>query len=493
MPCDDADLPSACEFACAWKRCCRVSRWGAGAAFAFICIVPFFPRIATAQEQNQERPQYELIRYEEDWGSLRDASRRTHFLDSLKYIPLGRRNDWYVTLGGETRHRYEYFNNPTWGLDPQDNNGYLLQRYMIHADLHLGERFRVFGQLKSNVENGRTGGPRPPDEDRLDVHQAFIETQPWAAGDGQRLSVRAGRQEISLGSSRLVGIREGPNVRQSFDGGRLKLEHSGWKIEALALRPVETNRGVFDDSPGHERSLWGVYANGSLPILPGNADLYYLGLDRKSHEFDQGTAREQRHSLGLRLFGNPEQWDYDYEAVWQFGAFGPSRIRAWTVASNTGYTWREFPLQPRVGLKADVASGDEEPFDQSLGTFNALFPKGAYFSEADLLGPYNLIDLHPSLTLNITETVTFTLDADFFWRHSTRDGIYDNPGNLLVSGKTSNARYTGAHTNIAVEWQATPQLKFEAHYLHFFPGRFLKEAGLNRPVNFVGVWVKYMF
>jgi len=57
------------------------------------------------------------------------------------------------------------------GPGPQDNNGYLLQRYMLHTDLHFGPNFRFFGQLKSGLENGRTGGPRPADEDKLLSHE----------------------------------------------------------------------------------------------------------------------------------------------------------------------------------------------------------------------------------------------------------------------------------------------------------------------------------
>src|SRR5438874_1430352 len=88
---------------------------------------------------------------------------------------------------------------------------------------------------------------------------------------------------------------------------------------------------------------------------------------------------------------------------------------------------RSAELRPRFGLKADIASGDRNLADQTLGTFNALFPKGAYFSEADLLGPYNLMDLHPSVELHLTKSLKLTPDADFFWRQSTHDGIYGIP------------------------------------------------------------------
>lgn len=427
---------------------------------------------------SEEAPEFKLIRYEEDWSGQKSRS--------LKYMPLGNSGS-YLTVGGETRQRYELFRNPVWGLEPSDGSGYLLQRYMIHADAHLGSRFRMFGQLKSGIETGRAGGPRPPDRDELDVHQAFIELKATGA-----VQLRAGRQEISLGSSRLVGIREGPNVRQSFDGFRFTAEMEAWKVELLALRPVETNRGMFDDSPGHRQSFWGAYATAPRRRW-GSTDVYYLGLDRKSHGFDQGMAREQRHSVGARWYDKRDGWDFDQEGVWQFGRFGPSPIRAWTASSNSGYTFGQVPLRPRIGMKADIASGDKSPLDRRLGTFNALFPKGAYFSEADLLGPYNIMDLHPSFTMQIGRSASITADADYFWRQSKRDGIYDMPGNLIVSGRDSRSRHIGAHAGVIVEWDACRYLRFTANYLRFSPGAFLRDVGLGRTVNFVGLWATFRF
>jgi len=63
--------------------------------------------------------------------------------------------------------------------------------------------------------------------------------------------------------------------------------------------------------------------------------------------------------------------------VYQWGSFGRGEIRGWMVASDTGYTFPSLPLKPRLGVKANIASGDEEPADQDLQTFNHLFPKGS--------------------------------------------------------------------------------------------------------------------
>jgi hypothetical protein len=146
---------------------------------SFVIVVTVFvfrvnPGFPEAQQSPSPLP-YQQLRYDEDYNYLRDPTRRTEFWDVIKYVPFNEKGDWYLSAGGEARERYEYFHNSLWGQGPQDSNGYFLQRYMLHADLHFGQNFRFFGQLKSGLENGRTGGPRPSDEDKLDVHQAFLD------------------------------------------------------------------------------------------------------------------------------------------------------------------------------------------------------------------------------------------------------------------------------------------------------------------------------
>jgi len=438
-------------------------------------------------------PAYPQLPYDESYSFLREKDCRSDLWDPIKYVPLSTAGESYLSFGGQIRERYEYFHNANWGQGPQSPGGYLLQRYMLHADFHLSPRFRLFGELKSGLEDGRKGGPRPSDEDKFDVHQAFFDARLFVWPKGS-LTLRAGRQEIGLGSSRLVSVREGPNVRQSFDGFRLILLFSRWRVDAFATKPVETNTGVFDDSPDHTRSFWGAYATSPIPAWKkGNIDLYYLGLDRKRARFDQGSARERRHSVGARLWGRPEPWDYNFEFLFQWGEFGQGNIRAWTAASDTGYTMRSLRFRPRFGLKADIASGDRNPLNPDLQTFNAIFPKGSYFSEADLIGPVNFIDLHPSISPALSKSLSLILDADFFWRQSRKDGIYGVPVNVLRTGQLSDARFVGAHTSAQFEYRFDRHTTIVWQYLHFFPGQFLEETPPGKNVNYVTVWVAYRF
>ncbi|GFO54814.1 alginate export family protein [Geomonas sp. Red276] len=462
------------------------------AILAVVAMLAVWPAPAFSLETGPSVPSYQLNRADEDYRYLRDPARRTDMWDPVKYLPIDGRGDWYLSLGGEARERYEYFDNFNWGELPRDN-GYFLQRYFLHGDLHLGERARLFGQLQSSLENGRSGGPRPSiDRNELDLHQGFLDLSLPLRGEGG-LTLRSGRQELSYGSQRIVSVREGPNVRQSFDGFRLMYRAGEVAIDGIATRPVLSNRHVFDDYASHNQALWGVYSVFPLPATKARTDLYYLGLYRGSAGFDQGRARETRHSFGARIWRTEKPFDYNFEFLYQLGSFDGGDIRAWTAASDTGYRLEALPFTPRLGLKADIASGDHDPNSRDLQTFNPLFPKGAYFSENGLVGPVNLMNLNPSVELRLPRALTLTANWDFFWRQSTHDGLYNNAVVLVRSGRNSSARYIGSQPQLQCEWDVDRHISLVAIYAHFLAGPFLRQSGPGEDVDYVTTWVTYKF
>jgi hypothetical protein len=438
---------------------------------------------------------YKLLREDEDWSFLRDSRLRQDFWDPIKYIRLRRNaDDWFLTIGGEAREVWEQIGNDNWGQAPYWN-GYLNERYMPYFDIHYGEHVRTFIELKSGLNSFRFGGPRPIDEKKLDFQAAFVdfgtsETENW-------IRFRAGRQELEYGSGRLIDVREGPNVRLSFDGFMVRIKINRWRIDGFAMRPDLDNPGFFDNAPNHEVGFWGVYATRTLPKSV-SLDAYYLGLNRKNATFQRGTAQEVRHSLGARL-SRPiaierPALDFDYEALWQFGTFGSADIRAWTVASEIGYRITTVPLKPRFSIRADVSSGDH-PNSNTLGTFNALFPKGNYFGVLATTGPgpVNFIDIHPRVEGTFPHNVSASFDWLFYWRKSLDDGVYSVPGFLIRSADGSRARFVGHRPGIEVRWQVNPHLWFQGDYGIFYAGRFLKETKPGRNLNYWALWAGYKF
>src|SRR5215467_5059831 len=176
-----------------------------GAGMLLFCLVP--AAVAQSGACPQSPPAYKYLRADEDYSYLRNPDCRTDALDDLKFIPLDAERVSYLSFGAEIRQDMEYFNNALWGKGPQ-GPAYLLQRYMGSLDLHLGSHFRLFGQFKSGLENGRTGGPRKPiDEDKADVNQAFVELS-FSPAAKQTITLRAGRQEMAYGVARFVSVRD---------------------------------------------------------------------------------------------------------------------------------------------------------------------------------------------------------------------------------------------------------------------------------------------
>jgi hypothetical protein len=131
--------------------------------------------------------------------------------------------------------------------------------------------------------------------------------------------------------------------------------------------------------------------------------------------------------------------------------------------------------------------------DPSLQTFNALFPKGAYFGEIALISPANHMDLQPTVDLRLTKRWTLSPEAGFFWRQSNHDGIYGPAINLLRSAGSSTSRFIGSQLAAQAEWEISRHFSWAGNYTHFFAGQFLQDTKPAKDVNYFTTWIYYHF
>ena len=461
-------------------------------ALHFCAVTLILSSIAPGAAAEDRRPAFKALRYDEDYRAFQDPMQRVDAWDALKHLPVAGGSAGYLSLGGELRERFESYENEFFSLQPNADNAYLMQRYLLHADYHATGWLRFFGQLQSSLEGGRPGGPRPTDRNVLDLHQLFADVV-MGHYDGRSLTLRAGRQELSYGSERLISTREGTNSRRAFDAVRLLYKHDDTSVDVFFSSPVEVDQGSFDDQNLDDLWFWGAYATVPAGPMPGTKlDFYYLGLHNPLAGFSQGRGSEERHTLGTRFFGRRGHWDFNHEALYQFGNFGNGDIRAWSVATDNGYTLSHLPGKPRLGLKAAIATGDRNGNDGDLQTLNPLFPRGNYFTEASLLGPQNFIDLRPCLRVQPADQWTIDFGGDFYLRESLDDGIYTPGGAVIYRGNPAFSRFVGTDLSLTVGWQATRNVSISASFTHFFAGRFIRQNG-GADVNFGAVSVSYKF
>lgn len=382
---------------------------------------------------------FKLMRYDENYAPLKDSPRG--FYNSIKYIPLNAAKSSYLSLGGEARWEMVNFNNEDWGRMNIGHNNFLLQRYDLHADVHLGSRVRLFGQLRSAIQGGRKNGPRPIDEDKLNVQNLFADVVAWRKSS-QSLTFRVGRQEIDYGSGRLISVREGPNARLYFTGARVMYNTPRLSVDGFVMAADTTNNGAFDNKTNRQANLWGTYGKWIIPRR-GNLDFYYLGIRRDATMFEEGVGKEIRHTLGTRLWKYGGGFIYNLEAAYQFGSFSGGNISAWTGSVDLGYLFENVKFRPSINIRNDYISGDRKAGDGKLQTFNPLYPKGGYFGFNPQIGPVNLVDIHPYVSLTLLPRLLWQGDVVFNWRYSLQDGIYRPSGTLNMTGASSTKRYIG--------------------------------------------------
>src|SRR5258707_15537852 len=172
---------------------------------------------ASACAQNVGQPQtplpapppYPQMTYGEDNRFLANPALRTEPLDVLKYIPLSATDtNSYLSFGAFIRERVEYVSNPDWGSGPP-GSAYLMQRYLVHADLHLGERLRAFTELGSSLEDWRTGGPPyGVDRGKLTLPEELLGLGVWQ-WDRRTLTLAVRRLAKALGTGRHLSPRCG--------------------------------------------------------------------------------------------------------------------------------------------------------------------------------------------------------------------------------------------------------------------------------------------
>jgi hypothetical protein len=461
-----------------------------GARKAWLALLlPAAPAAAETTEAWQA-PTLTITRFDEDWSRLADPANRTgRWTETFKYIPLGA--DAYLTTGIELRARNENYDNNLWGSAAAPDDSYLWIRVVPHADLHVG-RLRAFVQPIAAYAVGVAPSAGPIDQTRVDLLQGFVDLRlgdaaTGDAGDETGVTLRAGRQMLSLGTERLIGTRYGPNVPLAFDGFRALVSLGGATVSLLAVKPVQPGAGTFDDRRSRTKSLWGAYAS-----RPG-VDLYYLGYRNIVAVFGDRAGREVRHSIGLRSFGARSGWHWNVEGIYQFGRFAGGPISAWTVGTEFGRSFADLPFTPDAMLRVNIVSGDGKRKDRRLGTFNALFPKGKYFGELSPVGPSNIVNVNPRIAASLTPVVSVSLSGMAYWRYSIADGVYDIPGNLVRAAGNSTARFVGKQAEGTIAWQAAPELELSASLSAFVAGNFIRQTGSARTIRMLGLESNFRF
>jgi hypothetical protein len=460
-----------------------------GSAIAALCLIAT-PQLALADDQTSvpQRPAIMFNRWQEDWSVLADPRVPREPFDEFKYIPLSDVDPYtYLSFGADTRERFESNNAANFGTGSNVAQNYIISRNEFDVDLRIADQIQAFVQFQADYAPWKTM-LTPVDRNKLDLELAFVALTESVGGG--TLKLRAGRQQFAFDLQRFVSVRDGPNVRQSYDAGWADYENGPWRFITFYSLPVQVRDiTIFDDYSSVSKQTFGMaraeYKFSESLFIAG----YYANFTQANVQFPNASGDERRDIFDVHLKGNHNHFDFDLEVMNQNGRIGIEPIEAWAVGSLAGYTFADVNWSPRVGIQLDAASGDGNT-KQTFGTFNPLFPNGYYFTLAGYTGYTNLIHIKPSLTLSPTSSLKIAIAAAVQWRQTTADAVYTQPDVAVPNTAGRPGAYTGSYGQFRLDWTIDRATSFAVEAVHFAIGDALRSAG-GHDSTYIGVEIKH--
>ncbi len=366
---------------------------------------------------------------------------------------------------------------------------FLLTRIRLGADWQPAEwvRFAAQGQdvrelfsKRPNIplQNGAEG------DDTFDLRLANVEF-----GRVNQTTLKIGRQVLAYGDERLVGPLEWVNFIRTFDAVTFHHQAKSWWLDAFTSSVVRPRRSKLnlsdwlDGNATRNEFFSGLYF--SSQFLPfQTTDLYAFHL----HE-ENPAGTSSFITLGTRHKGIPARlagWDYTIELVGQAGQVSDKPLQAYACHLECGYNWLKTTWKPRIALEYSVGSGDSDPNDGRVHTFQNLFPTNhPPYGLMDLFSWQNMHNIVLRLAAQPHESVRTTLDFHSFWLATTGDAWYRSNGTTRVRPVTPGAdSHAGCELDFTVNTKLSRHLDMLFGYSHFFAGAYLAATGPSDDADF---------
>lgn len=392
--------------------------------------------------------------------------------DCLKNMdmPLGT-----LSLGGETRFRYHNERNHRGvGITGRDDN-FWLSRQRLFADWKVCDELRFYGEVLDANSSGEFFGPRPIEENDLDIQNLFVDVK-LLDGDMGKFTLRVGRQELLYGAQRTISPLDWANTRRTFEGIRGLYQNGDTSLDAFWTMFVPVDPDSADEA-NEDIQFYGLYATQKNTGL-GTLEAYYLGFDNTIADFSY-------HTIGSRVSGKTDSgFLYDLEGAFQFGDNANAGDDDHSAAFITAGIGRKFEtdfLSPTVWFYYDWASGEEDFAEAGRGDggYDHLFPLAhKYNGFMDLFGRRNLHDINVFSATPLGDKVTMILWYHYFMldQDTTPYSVVMTPYETTTQAQS---RDLGHEIDVAFNINLCPRKNILIGYSHFTAGDYYDDPNIG--------------
>jgi hypothetical protein len=315
--------------------------------------------------------------------------------------------------------------------------------------------------------------------DSFDLRQGFVRV------GTDNASIKAGRQELSFGGERLVGISDWSNTSRTFDGFSGRFGNTN-RLDIFSASVVKVAPTSFDD---HARGLnfHGIYGTISTLLPKTTLEPYLLVKALPGVKSQQGSpGNEAEFTFGMRLLERlPQGFEYVVEGALQRGSYSSNSIHAGAGYGKVGYN-APTHWNPRLQLEYDYATGNPHRNLNRISTFDQLYPSSHNtFGLTDLLGWQNIQQRRLNFDVSPQKHLTVSLQQEFLQVANQHDSVYSGSGGVLVKPPTAGF----VTSSIGHEFDASARYVLNSHYIfnagiaHFSPGTVMEDNSHGTPIT----------
>jgi len=391
---------------------------------------------------------------------------------------------------------------------PQDAS-WLLQRFRLGLGYSMTPWFKLYVQGQDIRE---IGGSRPNEigtlgaegDDTMDILKAYAQIGDIKKG----LSATIGRQFLSYGDQRLVGPLEWLNPARTFDAVKLSYVAPTWTLDLFTSSPVnfkdhEWNKSnLLDDDDNLNDIFSGIYLSTKWIPINTTTDFYVFNKrDDGTAAFGPKLGDTNFVTLGTLWKGDPKKlksWDYETEMAFQTGEVNGRDLTAFAGHWGLGYNWATHPWKPRLGFQYNYASGDQDPADGDIETFQNLYPTNhLFYGYMDTTGWVNMHN--PQINFTVAPTAKLKLKADYhlYWNASNDDAWRRVNGVTAVRPVNAASRnassFRGQEFDLTAFYKVNANVSLQAGYSFFLAGDYLSDTGADDNAHFGYLQVQFDF
>jgi hypothetical protein len=379
---------------------------------------------------------------------------------------------------GEIRTRWEGGLGSDFALTPRDS--YLLTRTRLGIAYRPFSWMRFFAEAQDSRAMFYKVTPGTSVDNPFDWRQGYIEV---GAVEGSGARLRVGRQEMNLGSGRLISAGDWSNVTKVFNIARGTFTQNGFTMDVFAGSVVACDLGRMDRSKAGEH-FYGSYT-ALKSIIPGASLEPYLFL--KTALNVKGKDGKLGHTdtiyLGGRLIGKmPGAIDYSVEAVKEVGMYAGDAIDAFGFVGGGGWTIPRLPWHIRPNSEYIFATGDSGVADGHHQAFDYLYGPQVVNSLTGQFAWKNLKDWRAGVDFSPWTKLAIKVSFRDYWLANVHDSLYNSSGTKTVTNVKATSNHVGEGLDTQITYTLDPKTIMGIGVGNLAPGAYLTQS--NKTTGF---------